>query len=179
MTSVLSPQAAPFYPLSFEPINLVVYNNGIPSLAFYHGSESEILHGISDEGMDEAFPPTAEDVAELEAVELFVSLMANLAMMEEREEAARETHAGFMQRWEVRRKQVAHPLPPKHLVHRVSHGEHHLLDSSSLVAFDHSDRIQEHRMRARDSAQKAKPKTSKMMGKPAFRKPIQQPRKSS
>ena len=75
--SVLSPQAAPFHPLSYEPINLAVYNDGVPSLAFSKGSESEVLHGISDDTIDEAFPPTAEEAAELEAAELFVSMMVN------------------------------------------------------------------------------------------------------
>ena len=177
--SVLSPQAAPFHPLSYEPINLAVYNDGVPSLAFSKGSESEILHNISDDTIDEAFPPTAEEAAELEAAELFVSMMVNFAMLEEREEAARLTRAGLMKRWEARRKQVAHPRPPKHIVQRVNHGEHIFGNSDALVVFDHSHQVLEHRMRAKETSRMAKPNLHKKMAKgTALRKPIQQPRKN-
>ena len=178
--SVLSPQAAPFHPLSYEPINLAVYNDGVPSLTFSRGSESDILHGISDESIDEAFPPTAEEAAELEAAELFVAMMVNFAMLEEREEAARLTQAGLMKRWEARRKQVAHPRPPKHVVQRVNHGEYHLFGNpDSLVVFDHSHQVLEHRMRAKETSRVAKPNLhSKMVKATSHRKPIQQPRKN-
>jgi hypothetical protein len=35
-------------------------------------NQSEFLKGFSDDTMDDAFPPTAQDAAELEAVEIFV-----------------------------------------------------------------------------------------------------------
>lgn len=183
MTSVLSPQAAPFHPhVYYEPINLAVFNDGVPSLTFRSGSETEILHGIPDEAIDEAFPPTAEEAAELEACEIFVDLMVNLAMMEEREDAIRRTHAGLQKRWEARRKQIAHPRPPKNVVQRVNHGDsHHLFgDTTSIVAFDHSDSLFEHKMRAKENSRMAKPIVSKKMGRShmTFKKPIQQPRKT-
>jgi hypothetical protein len=43
---------------------------GIPTLRVQN--KSEFLKGFSDDTMDDAFPPTAQDAAELEAVEMFV-----------------------------------------------------------------------------------------------------------
>ena len=60
-----------------------IFNQGVPSLTF-SGSESEFLHTIADEAIDEAFPPNAAEAAELEAAETFVSLMAQLALLEEK-----------------------------------------------------------------------------------------------
>ena len=176
MTYVLSPQATAFTP-SFEPVNLAIFNDGVPAMSFQPGHESELLHGIPDDAIDEAFPPTAEEAAELEAAEYFVSLMANLAFLEEREEATRSVHAGLKKRWEARRELVGRPRLPKHLVHSVPHGEPRLADSNSLVVHDHAHEVLENRMRAKESSRMAKPRVTKKVAKGPVQKPIQQPRK--
>jgi hypothetical protein len=60
---------------------------------------------------------------ELEAVEMFVEMMANLAHLEEKEEMTRfsEDHVGLAKRWEARRELHGKPRPPKHLVQKVVH----------------------------------------------------------
>lgn len=175
MTSVLSPLARPFHPImGGDPIP-AIYNDGVPSLTF-QGSESEFLRTIDDDAIDEAYPPNAEEAAELEAVEIFVDLMATLAFMEEREEATRTVHAGLKKRWEARRELIKRPRPPKHLIQRVVHQGSHHLDSSDIVIYDNSPTLLEHRMRARESLRMAKPR----MAKPRMTKrPIQQPRKQN
>jgi hypothetical protein len=105
MTSLLSPNAAAFHPF-YEPVNVAIYNDGVPSMTLVSEEEvCEILHGIQDEALDEGFPPTAADAAELEAVAAFVECMAMLAYMEEREEEARLTFCHIKKRWEVRRSE--------------------------------------------------------------------------
>lgn len=177
-TSVLSPLAAPFHPVMGEGVHLTIFNDGIPSLTFA-GSESEFLHSITDETLDEAFPPSAEDAAELEDVEFFVKLMVKLAVLEEKEEAARSLHVGLKKRWEARRELNGKPRAAKHLVERVQHGDPHLLDCKEVVLHDPTPHFLDNRIRAKESSKMSKPMMSKKnLGKPGFQKPIQQPRKS-
>jgi hypothetical protein len=177
-TTVLSPLAQPFHPIMGQDMNPTIYNDGVPTLTF-QGSDSEFLLTIHDETLEEAFPPTAQDAAELEAVETFVALMANLAFLEEREENARTLHAGLKKRWEVRRGLAGRPRTPRHSVRQVIHGKHHLLDDSDeVVVYDHTHTLIDHRMRARATLGMAKPLMAKKLGKHVARpKPIQQPRK--
>lgn len=162
-----------------EIVQPTIYNNGVPSMTFA-GSEHEFLEYITDEVLDEAFPPTAEEAAELEATEMFVQLMATLDILEEREEAARSLHAGLKKRWEARRGLAGKPRAPKHRIIQAHHGEPHLLDSLELAILDHAPLHIENRMRAMDNAMVAKPKMNKNLGvKLGHKKPIQQPRKNS
>lgn len=178
MASVLSPLAPPFYPMAYyEPVSLFIYNDGMPTLVVHEGEETKLLHGISDEALDEAFPPDAEDAAEMEEVENFVNLMATLSLLEEHEEAARTIHAGLKKRWEARRELLGRPRPPMHLVHSVTHGDHRLAESRELVIFDQAHKLVEHRMRARESSRSFKPNALKNPGFGNRVKPIQQPRK--
>ena len=177
--SVLSPFAQPFRPIMGEIVQPMIYNNGVPSLTFI-GSEHEFLAGITDEVLDEAFPPTAEEAAELEATEFFVDLMATLAVMEEKEEAARSLHAGLKKRWEARRGLHGKPLVPRHSVNQVHHGEPRLLNAHDLVVLDRTAFQIENRMRAKEHGMVTKPKNHRSFAS-AFghKKPIQQPRKNS
>ncbi|KAL3912088.1 MAG: hypothetical protein SGILL_007024 [Bacillariaceae sp.] len=179
MTSVLSPFAKPFHPFMKE-VNSVIYNDGIPSLSF-QGSDSDFLHSIQDEALDEAFPPSAEEAAELEAVEIFVEMMANFAYMEAREEAARSVHAGLKKRWEARRELKGRPKPAMHLIKPVIHIQPSTAGTKDLISYDHSNVLEEHRMRQRGQARMARlaypKKYSKGMGH--HQKPIQQPRKQN
>jgi hypothetical protein len=155
MTSLLSPLAKPFHPLMGQDVNSIIYNDGVPSLAF-QGSPSQFLNTIEDETLDDAFPPSAEDAAELEAVEIFVEMMASLSFLEDKEEAARSVHSGLKKRWEARRELVHRPKPAKHLVKPVLHASPASVGSLDVAVFDHSHVLQEHRMRQREKAYTSK-----------------------
>lgn len=187
MSSVLSPLAPAFHPQAFyEPVTLAIFNDGVPSFMFQPGQETMLLHGITDDALDEAFPPDASDAAELEATEFFVSLMSNLAFLEEREEAARsEDHSGLKKRWAARRELLGRPKAPKHLVHSVSHGDQkYMIDSQELVVQDNNRHSMEHKMHSRNYArgQNQIHNNKKMMQNYMplkHRMPIIQPRKQS
>mmetsp|Transcript_20099 Transcript_20099/g.57009 ORF Transcript_20099/g.57009 Transcript_20099/m.57009 type:complete len:180 (+) Transcript_20099:279-818(+) len=179
---MLSAQASPFVPLSFEPV--VIFNDGVPAMVAQ--DEHEVLHNIPDEAIDEAFPPTAEEAAELEEAEHYVNLMARLALMEEREEAARNDHIGLAKRWEARRELVGRPRQAKHLVSHVEHGKRCSLHEDlgqDLVIHDQSRIDIEHRLRARQNAGNGKAAYKQHHGHHATQRknsrPIQQPRKQS
>ena len=175
--SVLSPLAQPFHPIMGEEVHPTIFNNGVPSLTVL-GSEHEFLMSITDETLDDAFPPTAEDAAELEACELFVRLMADLAMLEEREEASRTLHDGLKKRWEARRGLDGKPRSAKHVVKRVSHAAPHLLESQDIVVVDKTSFHIENRMRAMEHG--IKPRMNDKTGATfSHKKPIHQPRKNS
>ena len=177
--SVLSPLAQPFHPIMGDVVHPTIFNDGVPSLMFA-GSKAEFLQSFTDETLDEAFPPTAEDAAELEDVDFFVNLMANLAVLEEKEEAARSLHAGLKKRWEARRGLHGKPRAAKHLVQRVNHGEPHLLDSKEVVIHDPTPLLVEHRMRAQENSKMTKPLFKQKVANNNFghKRPIQQPRKN-
>lgn len=146
----------------------------------FTGTEHEFLSYITDEVLDEAFPPTAEEAAELEATEFFVQLMATLDLLEEREEAARSLHAGLQKRWEARRGLTGKPRSPKHRVNQVHHGEPRLLESHELIIHDNAPLQIENRMRAKEHGMMSKPRMNqKHCAKFGQKKPIQQPRKNS
>merc|ERR1711935_624487 len=71
-------------------------------------SDTELLKNFSDETLDEAFPPTAQEAAELEAAEAFVFLMANLDVLERKEEAIRLVRAGLKKRLEAKIGRAKH-----------------------------------------------------------------------
>ena len=104
-------EAAPFYPhlMACSPHpspEFAIYNNGQPCLvATCEAEVSEILHGIQDDALDEGFPPDARDAAELEEVDTFNEMQALLALMEERDQKARNGFCHIQRRWEVRRSQ--------------------------------------------------------------------------
>lgn len=186
---MLSVTAKPFHPVHGTEMNAIIYNDGIPSCSF-QGSPSEFLHSITDEAIDEAFPPSAEEAAELEVVEMFVEMMANLAHLEEREEMTRfsEDHTGLGKRWIARRELKCKPRPAKNSVKPVIHGQHRPSQENvtDLVAFDleKSQRIlKEHRMRQRETERMARLTTPHMnkvvMKSPKKQLPIQQPRKQN
>lgn len=184
---MLSVTAKPFHPTFGTEINGVIYNNGIPCCSF-QGSDSELLHSITDEAIDEAFPPSAQEAAELEAVEMFVEMMANLAHLEEKEEMTRfsEDHVGLGKRWEARRELHGKPRPPKHLVHKVVHQKPNVAKISDLVVFDversHAS-LKEHRMIQRETERMARlttPHKNKVVtNRHRKQMPVHQPRKQN
>jgi hypothetical protein len=107
---MLSPLARPFHP-TFSTEAFQIFNDGIPSLI---PLESDIIRGFSDETLDECFPPSAQDAAELEAVEEFVQILAHLEMLEEREERLRKDYDyALPKRWAVRRELQGRPRPAR------------------------------------------------------------------
>lgn len=186
MTSVLNANAHPFTPhggMFSEAPPLAIYNDGVPCMMVKKGSESELLHGIADEALEEVFPPDATEAAELEACEQFVMLMMDFVLMEEREEAMRENHQGMAKRWQARRELVGRPKPASHThnVHPIIHGKH--IDTEALVVYDHSHFAIEHKMRAKEHQMNGHvPSNKKKMHQGSSlpiknRRPIQQPRK--
>lgn len=177
---LLSPLAAPFQPLTTVQA-MPIYNDGVPVMV---GAEDEILHGIQDESIDEYFPPSAQEAAELEAVEVYVDLMATLSLLEEREERARESFGGFGKRWEARREDglKGKPRLPKNLVSAVDHTNRmgKPLQTTDLVPFSHSNRelasaLLESRRQQRQDFKRMNNKANKVSRAPP--KPLQQPRK--
>jgi len=183
---MLSVTAKPFHPVHGTEVNAIIYNDGVP-VCLFQGSDSEFLHSITDETIDEAFPPSAEEAAELEAVEMFVEMMANLAHLEEKEEMTRfsEHHTGLGKRWVARRELESKPRPAKHSVTPVIH-HHHPNEAkiTDLVAFDierSQGRVKEQRMIQRETERMARmttPHKNKLeTNRHKKQMPIQQPRK--
>ena len=118
--------------------------------------------------MDEAFPPTAEDAAELEAVEIYVELMARLDLLERQEEAERLVHEALQRRLHARRGLVGR--------------DHTTSPTNDLVVLSNSDKFLEYRMRAKEHSRREKPRCQskcKSTMKQAMKMPIHQPRKHS
>lgn len=137
---------------------------------------------ITDETMDEAFPPTAQDAAELEAVEFFVALMASLDLLEEQEEAARSYHVGMKKRWEARRGLAGKPRAAMHRVKPVPHGEPRLVDHQDLLVLEKSPlHIENHMLAKGRHGPEGNPRMNMKMGGSKHQRnmPIQQPRKFS
>ena len=73
-TSLLSPMAKPFQPSYHDMDNNImefaIFNNGVPSSVYYGvHPEHEVLHNISDDALDERFPPSAADVRSCHSVQ--------------------------------------------------------------------------------------------------------------
>jgi hypothetical protein len=193
--SVLSANAEPYHPpLSYyEPIEIAIYNDGVPCLTLISEQDRcELLHNIPDEAIDEGFPLDAVDAAEIEAMEEFVVEMANLSMLEEREETARKSFNHVKKRWEARRQKgpSGHgPKPRMNLIipteHVMKTPPHHQPLPSSLISYSHTLRVLDERMRAKEviqsSSLRIEPRHSKTCSNKnnKIRRPIQQPRKDS
>lgn len=117
--SVLNPHATSFHPRFDEPLDFgTIYTEGVPTASFSGTShpEHDTLHNIADDALDDAFPPSADEAAELDAAMDFVLAMSYLSVVEEQEERARAnlSHVAGM-RWEARRARgmVGRPHPAK------------------------------------------------------------------
>eukprot|EP00594_Rhizosolenia_setigera_P011576 CAMPEP_0178959156 /NCGR_PEP_ID=MMETSP0789-20121207/12105_1 /TAXON_ID=3005 /ORGANISM="Rhizosolenia setigera, Strain CCMP 1694" /LENGTH=213 /DNA_ID=CAMNT_0020642069 /DNA_START=34 /DNA_END=675 /DNA_ORIENTATION=+ len=210
---ILSPLAPAFEPASSQyhdattttPSPFAIFNNGTPSMIIKEGNERQILNGIDDDYLDLMFPPTAEDVAELEEMEHFVQTMAMLSLLEEHEQKARENFAHiFKKRFESRRADGLltgkRPLSARGSIIRKDHNSNISVSSSSSSTYDgdsvhsgstsntngmneivvrhFSNKVIENKARFHKGDKKKTPFVSKH-AKSAFIsiKPIQQPRK--
>eukprot|EP00934_Nitzschia_sp_Nitz4_P002297 Nitzschia sp. Nitz4//scaffold2_size372955//152622//153161//NITZ4_000408-RA/size372955-processed-gene-0.497-mRNA-1//-1//CDS//3329546733//2297//frame0 len=176
--SVLSPLAKPFHPSMGEEAHPTIFNNGVPILTV-KSTETDFLRTISDEALDEAFPPSAEEAAELEAVEMFVMLMMNLDSLEEREEAARTIYAGLAKRWEARRTLQGKPREAKGSIKEVKHGDPRSQETRHVVIHNSGPSLADNHMRMKENAKKNKTQMNFKATKPMHSRPIQQPRKHS
>ena len=70
------------------------------------GNISHIVTGISDEAIKDHFPPSIDELAELDEVDFFVEMLAHIDMLESREEKSRE-FIDVKKRWSTRRKEGA------------------------------------------------------------------------
>ena len=154
-----------------------MFNDGIPSLTpVIHG---DIIRGISDEAIDECYPPaTAEEAAELEAAEHFCAIMARLEAMEEREERARKDFTGWAKRWHARRMLQGKPKPSRASVQRRHRSNSSASNEDQVTLYD-----RRYQVAASVSALEVKRSHEKISNRQEKRsrqtfKPIQQPRKS-
>ena len=184
--SILNPTAQSFHPRFNEPLDFgTVFNNGVPSavLTGTQYPEHDTLHNISDDALEEAFPPTADEAAEIDAMMDFVLTMSYFDVIEEQEEHARSGFSCHGKRWEVRRGEGLRGRPhsarsePSAIVAR----NHHLFaDDTSIVSHNHSPRTFQpySDMESMRSTYHGKARTSpkkKMIN--GFTRPIHQPRK--
>jgi len=155
----------------------VVYNDGVPAMV---ACDHDIVQGYEEEAMDENFPPTAEEAAELEAVEIFVEMMAMFSLMEEKEEKARSSYCHLQKRWETRREEglVGKPRPAMNLIDAVDHN--HVgkpVSTTELVPFAHSNRTA--LVQGRRQSRQEKPSKSKARVHANPGRTLQQPRKQN
>lgn len=178
--STLSADAVPFHPY-YEPVNIVIYNDGVPSMMLTSEQDRfDLLHGIEDQALDDQFPPDAEDAFELEAAEAFVMEMANLAILEELEEKSRRTFCHLQKRWEVRRAAgpTGRPRPAMHLIVPVHHSTVKKSTQQFAIVHHTHHRLMTHeKTLATKSAQRIDPRVTKSTV--MYKRPIQQPRKNS
>ena len=180
--SVLSPLAVPFHPVMGEIAYPTIFNNGIPSMVVSSTEHDFLATMITDETLDEAFPPTAQDAAELEAVEFFVALMANLELLEEQEEATGSLHTAIKKRWEARRGLAGKPRSPMNRIKHVSHGEPSLVENHDSLVLEKGPLHMENHLHAKGRLYpRGSPRVDTKMGGAKHQRcmPIQQPRKRS
>jgi hypothetical protein len=189
-SSTLSAGAPPFHPF-YEPVNLCIYNNGVPVLLLTSEKDRfDILHGIDDEALDEQFPPDACDAYELEAAEAFCAEMLHLSLLEEREEWARFTTNSydniFPKRWEARRAMGPNgrPRPAMHLIVPACHETKAVSKDRSIVSYSHHHHHSRTVMMMQQQAMKMnlRAKIEPRLAKHSMmmpQRPIQQPRKRS
>jgi len=191
MAYIISPLANPFVPIEKihdeESAFKAIYNNGVPELVtFGSHSDHDVIHNIPDEAIDELFPPTASDAAELDAVDEFLRTMVYLSYLEEREEKARNGFSHVKKRWESRRQQGLIGKPRQVDMRPVTHGASMLRSNEkTIVKFgnhitklpfsDHEIQLREKSFPKYQSTPKSTPRRSR--GLHGNLRQIQQPRK--
>lgn len=177
--SALRADAPPFYAQNYEPINIAIYNDGVPTMTVPNEQGvCDLLHGIEDP-VDQ-YPPDAEEAFELEMADHYVEELANLSILEEREDKARKGFTHFKKRWEARRATGPSGRPKKamHLIVPVNHFPKKPNVTDLVVSSRHHRLQMEHKMRAEEIKQRTEPRSMK---KTAMKhtQPIQQPRKQN
>jgi hypothetical protein len=83
---------------AIEDYGVIYDGDGIPVM---QAVQHQVLHNISDETLDDAFPPDATDAAELDAADDFVETMALLGLLEDHEEIARQDYSHALTKREL------------------------------------------------------------------------------
>uniref|UniRef100_A0A7S2LIT6 Uncharacterized protein n=1 Tax=Leptocylindrus danicus TaxID=163516 RepID=A0A7S2LIT6_9STRA len=137
-TKTLSPHSPPFYPRSVEPIMC----DGIPQLTL---DTHTTIQNMNDDAIA-LFPPTEEEISEMQAVDYFTEILAFCEYLEQLEEEMRG-FKHFGQRFEARRRaglpnpkvhsksfraRAAQNLPPPTLKHDIKINE----DTNDLIKYD-------------------------------------------
>eukprot|EP00558_Chaetoceros_sp_UNC1202_P005651 CAMPEP_0197246642 /NCGR_PEP_ID=MMETSP1429-20130617/18444_1 /TAXON_ID=49237 /ORGANISM="Chaetoceros sp., Strain UNC1202" /LENGTH=199 /DNA_ID=CAMNT_0042707357 /DNA_START=115 /DNA_END=714 /DNA_ORIENTATION=+ len=193
-SSILSPLAEPFVPtrLGYQDYAsfAAIYNDGIPQgVVVGNHADHDIIHNISDAAIDEIFPPTAYDAAELDAADDFLTAMVDLSFLEEREEKTRSNYGHHLtKRWEARRQAglSGRPYKIKAGIHPTKHDVKGPSEAK-LVHFDRHHRahvnVEHFENRRRLAGASRHGRNHQFQGKKAnsmvhgFVKPIHQPRK--
>lgn len=188
---MLSPLAIPFLPESkWKLPSFEIFNAGVPTLVPV--DKSQVVRGISDEALEQHFPPDAQDAAELDAADSFVRTLATLDIMEEREERSRETYSSFPKRWETRRLEglLGRPKPSRSVVVTNTDLQRAInepapTDATSLVPkirstdrFRKLEHLEMTRAQFKSPAKNVPIRNKRMMGLRRH-SPIHQPRKSN
>lgn len=192
--SVLSPLATPFVPTregyqefaSFSGL----YNDGVTAGVFYGNHvDHTVIHNIPDDSIEEIFPPSAADAAELDAVDDFLRAMVDLSFLEEDEEKTRENYGHYLKkRWEARRQNGLLGKPhtfSRSGMQNMNHAFANMLkpNERKLVHFDRHRRAHCNIENKRRLLAAAKNHDRHLYGKKGcgssygYSKPIQQPRK--
>jgi hypothetical protein len=184
-SAILSPLAAPFYPSSNmeeECPFSVIYSNGIPTGLI---NEHESIANIPDYTIDEKFPPTAVDAAEMDAVDDFLNVMVDLSFIEDREERGR-TDIGSVasRRWEAKRQEGLKGRP--HLsygsVERIIHEANQMNKNEKRLIPNarHSAHLFDEKRNNKNSTLHSQVHTQKRNASAhRYTKSIQQPRKQN
>lgn len=174
--------APPFHPASFEHSDFgAIYNDGVPGFVLTTEHDvAQVLSGIQDRAIDENFPPTAQEAAEMEAVQAFVEMMAMFAFLEEHEEEARNNFGSFEKRWERRRAEGLNgkPNPAKGLVQPKDHSPRGPMHSVKTLVKNHVVVHPPHKQ-AMNKLPKAVISKNAKHANGTGRHPIQQPRKQN
>lgn len=193
-SSILSPLAEPFVPTRSGYQNYAsfaaIYNDGIPEgVVVGNHADHDIIHNIPDDAIDEIFPPSAYDAAELDAVDEFLAAMVDLSFLEEREEKTRANYAHHLaKRWEARRQTGLSGRPHKikagirPTTHdfkepneaKLVHFDRHRRAHANIEHFENRRRLVGASRRGRNHQFQGKKANNMVHG---YVKPIQQPRK--
>lgn len=185
--TLLSPLAKPFIPSLNDAFQFSIFNDGIPSL--HPVDQRGIVTGISDEAIEDHFPPTMDELEELEEVDYFVQMLADLDLLESREEKSRD-FMDVKKRWSTRRKEGANNNNKEHnkgqSSSRINSGHDNgwvgLNGNTELVQCktDKRNDFDTHNNSARNKSKKEyTTRTSIPKNNVHHKKPIQQPRKQN
>ena len=139
---------------------------------------SLVLHNISDDAIDEAFPPGPEDAAELDAVDDFIDTLVDLSFLEDREERSRNTFDFVQKRWEARRGEglKGKPHPARSILIDLHSRSANARHTTTLTKMNNVGKLPKEYLETRPRTKYAG-KHIRTSGLKGYQKPIQQPRK--
>jgi len=97
---------------------------------------ADVFNGVADSHFDQVFPPSLQDVQELEECNRFVERMAHLSLLEEEEQKIRDNFGNICaKRWEFRRQLglLGRPRLQKNTIIPKSHEIQQLSDTMDEI----------------------------------------------